>query len=320
MPWIIGIDEAGYGPNLGPLVMTSVACRVSGPPDVDLWQVLESVTRREPGAGDDRILIADSKVVHGSSRGLHDLERHTLAALPPWGDAADPTLSRLLEWLCPVYRDELSCEPWYTGKSCLPLLAKSDDLSRAAARFATCCAEKQMVWGLIRSVIVCPQHFNALLDDWGSKGAVLGHGLTELVRCNLTLADESEPLHFLVDKHGGRNTYAAMLQNAVPEGMVVAQEERMVRSMYQVLGLRRPVQFTFQPRADAEHFCVALASMVSKYLREVLMLEFNRFWLEQMPGLKPTAGYPGDAARFFQAIRPVLVRLGLPEAAVWRRK
>ena len=74
------------------------------------------------------------------------------------------------------------------------------------------------------------------------------------------------------------------------------------------------------PRADAEHFCVALASMVSKYLREVLMLEFNRFWQGHVPGLKPTAGYPGDAARFFDAIRPAAKLLGIPEAALWRRK
>jgi hypothetical protein len=60
--------------------------------------------------------------------------------------------------------------------------------------------------------------------------------------------------------------------------------------------------------------------MASKYLRELLMLEFNRFWCGQVPGLKPTAGYPGDSSRFFAAIQPALERLGLPEEAVWRRR
>jgi ribonuclease HII len=132
--------------------------------------------------------------------------------------------------------------------------------------------------------------------------------------------DGDEPLTFFIDKHGGRNTYAAMLQDAVPEGMVLAHHESMAGSVYSVAGVKRVVRWTFQPRADAEHFSVALASMVSKYVREVLMGEFNRFWCEQVPGLKPTAGYPGDARRFFDAIRPAAERLGIPEAALWRRK
>ena len=32
MAWLVGIDEAGYGPNLGPLVMTAVAWHVPDRP------------------------------------------------------------------------------------------------------------------------------------------------------------------------------------------------------------------------------------------------------------------------------------------------
>ena len=104
------------------------------------------------------------------------------------------------------------------------------------------------------------------------------------------------------------------------EGIVFTIEEGLLRSVYRVFGLGRELRLLFQPRADTEHLCVALASMTSKYLREVLMLEFNSFWKEHVPDLKPTAGYPGDAARFFQAIRPMLDKLGLNEDCIWRRK
>ena len=84
--------------------------------------------------------------------------------------------------------------------------------------------------------------------------------------------------------------------------------------------LDRPLRITFMPRADHASFLVALASMVSKYVRELLMREFNAFWQRHLPELKPTAGYPGDAARFFEAIQPVLQRLSISEERIWRRK
>jgi hypothetical protein len=321
MPWIIGIDEAGYGPNLGPLVMTSVACRV---PEVhqeaDLWHLLRPVVRRAEDKDDGRLLVADSKVVYSSTRGLLALENGVLAALAPCGKNDDASLRAYLDWLCPAGTVELRTEPWFSGKQALPVVADVEGCNTAAARLLEACHDNGILWARVRSVVVCPTRFNRLVDEWGSKGAVLGQGLTELVQCNGDLGENEEPLDFFVDKHGGRNTYAPLLQNAIPDGLVMAQQEGMARSVYRVLGTPKPTRFTFQPRADSEHFCVALASMVSKYLREVLMLEFNRFWQEHVPGLKPTAGYPGDAARFFEAIRPCLERLGLGEEAVWRRK
>jgi ribonuclease HII len=321
MPWIIGIDEAGYGPNLGPLVMTSVACRVPEElAGVDLWRVLKGAVRRHPSAADGRLLIEDSKVVYSPNRGLLGLELGVTAALSPWRTGATVLLFEFLNWLCPAHLPELTLERWYSGSSLLPVAAGSADCAAAAERFERCCRRKQLAWGLVRSVVICPRRFNELLDQWGSKGAVLGHGLAELARSNQALEGDTEALHFWVDKHGGRNNYSAMLQNAFPGGMVVAQEEGMNRSVYQVLGLGRDIRLTIQPRADAEHLCVALASMVSKYARELLMREFNRFWQEQVPGIEPTAGYPGDAARFFKDIRVAVERLKIPEAVLWRRK
>jgi hypothetical protein len=60
--------------------------------------------------------------------------------------------------------------------------------------------------------------------------------------------------------------------------------------------------------------------MVCKYLREILMGEFNRFWVDKLPGLQPTAGYPGDALRFFEAIAPELAKLGITRESVWRER
>jgi ribonuclease HII len=319
MAWIIGIDEAGYGPNLGPFVMSSVACQV--PADLagaNLWHALGRAVRRGEDRADGRLLVDDSKVVYSSARGLAGLERGVLSILN--GSTSDcGDLKTILKRLCPQGTGELCAEVWFSGVTALPGHAAREELAQHADRIASACAEVSVARWEARTVVVCPQRFNALLDAHGSKGAVLAEGLAQLLRQGQALAG-AEDAAFFVDKHGGRNTYAAQLQDALDEGVVVAGEEGMARSTYYVVGLGRAVRFTFQPRADREHFCVALASMVSKYVRELLMGEFNAFWQKHVPGLKSTAGYPGDAARFLEAIRPAAQRLGLAEEAIWRRR
>jgi hypothetical protein len=189
-----------------------------------------------------------------------------------------------------------------------------------AARFCQACTAAGVDGWRVLSALVCPPRFNALVDAAGTKGAVLGHALTRLLHGARTALPGAEGLAFFVDKHGGRNTYAPMIQDALPGGAVVVRQESMACSRYEVVGLGRELRLTFQPRAETECFCVALASMASKYLRELLMREFNRFWQEHVPDLRPTAGYPVDAARFLAAIRPAAQKLGIAEAALWRRK
>ena len=134
MAWIIGIDEAGYGPNLGPFVMTAVACQV---PDAlagaDLWRALAPAARRDGEKQDGRLLVADSKVVYSPTRSLLGLERGVFGAL--WRGGPAPALAGLVDWACPADHADLRAEAWYRGDSPLPVRAEGQDLAAQAARF-----------------------------------------------------------------------------------------------------------------------------------------------------------------------------------------
>jgi hypothetical protein len=299
--------------------MTSVACRVDDAlADGCLWSALAPAVRRAADAADGRLAVDDSKAVYNTTRGLAALEHGVLAAL--WRDASAP-LSAFLGCFCaePTLT-ELAAEAWYSGAGGLPGHAPAEEVADAAAQFDGACADAGVHGWKACSVVVCTPRFNAILDAAGSKGAVLANALGELLRAAQSLAPADEALTFHIDKHGGRNAYAAQIQHALSADFVQPLREGLSASVYRVCGVGREMRLTFQPRCDSAHFCTALASMVSKYLRERLMEEFNRFWLDQTPGLKPTAGYPGDARRFFEAIRPAAQRLGIAEAALWRRK
>ena len=80
-------------------------------------------------------------------------------------------------------------------------------------------------------------------------------------------------------------------------------------------GVRREVRFAVR----GESFLpVALASMTAKYLRELAMAAFNSFWQQQVPGLKPTAGYPQDARRFAASIDEARQQLAIDNDLLWR--
>lgn len=319
MPWCVGLDEAGYGPNLGPLVVASTTCRVEEKPHQCLWKKLSKAVRKCKHKDDGRLLVDDSKKVNEGPHGLARLEAGVFAALA----ARKCRPENVHEFVSTASLGnslvDLQIEPWFDAHDPLPHAQSVDALADAFPRFANTCESARIEWGPIRTVVVPAPRFNLLLDEWRVKSGVVASAVIQLLHAVLELPGD-EPIHVYVDKLGGRNHYAPLLNEAFPGSWVNVLREGAEMCEYSIDGFDRPVTVQFEPRADGTHLNVALASMTAKYLRELFMAQFNRYWLKRLPGLEPTAGYPGDASRFYDAIKPLVAADGIEDRNVWRLK
>ena len=307
---IIGMDEAGYGPNLGPLVIGTTAWRFDGrPSDVDLWSALEDVISQTAKRGDDRLHVADSKDVYNPSRGICSLERTVLAALRVLGH--EPKTFSEIHRI--VIGNEPESEPWFEESDvALPLAAEQAAIGEAANRFKSTLERTGIRLTDIRCDVVLTRRYNQLVEKYDSKGIALSRTSLNLLR-PLWDPGSDEQTRVIADKHGGRNRYDELIEDVVGDRMIFRVQEGRDRSVYRV----GQTQLTFRTKAE-QHLPVALASMVAKYVRELAMELFNRFWAKRVPELKPTKGYPVDAARFRAEIESVARELGMSEADWWR--
>ncbi|MGW8256575.1 MAG: hypothetical protein ACWGMZ_03720 [Thermoguttaceae bacterium] len=323
MRYLIGTDEAGYGPNLGPLVISASVWEV--PDSVqsqDLFQRLEGIVTCSPAAsktnGLRRIPIADSKILYRSKGDLRHLERGLWAAWAllekqprSWREVCHALTSQWPETLC--------SEPWFEEYN---PPAPDDEMALGWQRHAPGLqeafldAEVRLV--ALRSRIVFAKEFNALLDIYSSKGALLSDLTLKLVQTTIAGIDHGL-ISVLCDKHGGRNRYGAILSRRFPDCFIEVHAENRRESLYRFGPKDRRIEFRFRAKAE-QCLPAALASMSSKYLRELAMRAFNKFWCDRITGLASTAGYPQDARRFKAAIDPLQRELGIDDNALWRVK
>lgn len=350
MAILIGVDEAGYGPNYGPLAIAATAWRTQPapraggftPPVPDLYQLLKKSIVRSPQECSQRIAIADSKQLYKPGQGLRQLERGVLAALmatsPDQTNCIEHVKALLAATLADPHnrRHELDC---HAGDSLsLPLDALAEEICELAALLRQSCAASGVALLAIRARLIYPAEFNELVDHHGTKGAALSHVTLALVRevvdASLTPRGTSpparnlptdacslqpEPCQITLDKHGGRNRYAAILQHHFPDSWIETIDEGRSASRYRWTHGDAPIEATFRVGGE-ELLPTALASMTAKYHRELAMHAFNDFWTTKLPDLKPTAGYPNDAKRFREEIASMQRELAIDDRMIWRNR
>ena len=310
----LGTDEAGYGPNLGPLVISTTCWELPAPaPEFDLYAALSNVVDRDSTLRGTKLHIADSKQVYSPGRGLASLETSALALLAQVGPIPR-SFHELVSQLTGVDLNVTDGEPWLrTETTALPVAASLSEIERLAEQLRETCSAAGVRVAALRSDLVETPRFNAECTAAGSKGVVLSRTTLKLLERNWP--DDGVPALATCDKHGGRNQYAALLSETFGDLFIPRLEESPACSRYKLRG----GEIRFQVRAE-QFLPTAAASILSKYLREMAMEQFNAFWLARVPGIKPTKGYPEDAKRFREEIRETQLKLNIPDAVLWRMK
>lgn len=331
MPVVIGIDEAGYAPNLGPFVIGGSIWRVEPCGDDRLEEVAGKVTLALGKARTENgrmwpFRFDDSKKIFDRSEGPASLEPDVLALLACCRELPCDARS-LFAAATSVPADLLDQLPGYAWHDIkLPLSASREEIGARSCLLADGLATAGIQPLGLAATSLYPGQWNEGVDQYGNKATLLGVRSLALIRELLDVMKSNCPderqISICCDKHGGRNHYAAMLQEELAGGaglvtVVAESRETSIYSWRDDDG--REYRISFSAGGESE-VPVAAASMFAKYLRELAMGAWNAYWIREVPGLRPTAGYPLDAKRFRREIGHALQRLRIPEHAIWRNR
>jgi ribonuclease HII len=299
---LAGIDEAGFGPLLGPLVVSSSAFSLPNHfLTADLWQLLrKSVgSTRKHLAG--RLLITDSKKAYSKQKGIRHLQRTILACLECL-NKKPTTLTDLLTLLSPDCIERLNDYPWHRDIADYHLAVDASDMAIASSVLKEDLALNGIELLGLKSCCLDVAYYNKMVGSVKNKASVLFTAVSQLIK-NVFDNFTEDYLQVIIDRQGGRVRYRRSLQRMFPDMELKILREGSAASSYELKANGRQMRLHFVVGADQRFLPVSLASMVSKYIRELLIDNMNRYFTGLLPDLKPTAGYWKDGLRFIEDLK-----------------
>ncbi len=308
MAVIVGIDEAGYGPLLGPLVVSSSAIRV--PDDVlsvSLWQLLEDAVSLTKKGSKGRIVINDSKKLHHSAGDYSLLARSVLACRAAATESAaemplPKSIGELLKLLNFDNPDCFNGYLWYQNLLSENLSYDDSDISIAASSMWRTMRKLNISIEYMYAIPMPVGQYNDAVELTGNKSVVLFNQACK----HIFYAWENyshEKLNIVIDKQGGRSNYRDKLQKIFPYAQINELKRTPHLSSYHIVDGKRSMKTHFIAKGDQKQLTVALASLISKLVREIMVEQLNKYFISRVTGLKPTAGYYQDGMRFLDDLK-----------------
>lgn len=316
MKIIAGIDEAGYAPTFGPLVLSVSIFRIKKDAEEDMWKILSNCVTKKPERNSDKLVINDSKKVYCGK--LANLERSVLPFLRCCNSSPD-CLWRMLKEFSLNENCSFDGIPWYKDLD-VQLPASSEP--KSIDRYYQCLQEGMACSGVqflaIKTFPVEVPQLNRDFDRNNKSVALFEYTFALLNYLRETYGNEE--MQVTIDKHGGRMRYGGLLSGAFWQEKLKILCQNRYESSYEISGASGKLKISFKEKAEDKSFPVALSSMVSKYVRELFMILFNRFWQGLCEDIKPTSGYPQDARRFLKLIEPLIIKHGIDKDMLVRNR
>jgi ribonuclease HII len=302
---IVGVDENGLGPLLGPLVTTAVVIETSA------YNAKKHARKgRALGIDDSKNTagFGHMQLAEGLTLALveqlcgrpcaHVDELFAALLLDPHAvlTAPCPEGTRAQCWQAHV---ELPCfgGDAQEGHATLAKLAKADLHVRR-----------------IKSAAACTRVLNQRLLQGQSRVEL---DLELMERLVLDARDSGdEEVEAICGMVGGIRNYLAKMRHLPARGVsAVPAKKGTLAFEVQSVG-----QVRFEIDADAHHMPVSLASMVGKYVRELWMLRQNRFYQGHEPSLEEVSGYHDPVTRkFIRASELLRAKLGIEDDCFVRK-